>query len=260
MAGPIDLKTARILVANDDGIDADGLHLLEKIARDLCDDVWTVAPATEQSGVGHGFSVWRPLRLHPHGARRFSVDGTPADCVMVGLRAVSADRKPTLMLSGINRGGNLAQDAFYSGTCAAAREAALFGVPSIAFSQVFQKRADMPWDTAARFVPQIITTLCAQGWPEDVMISVNLPARDPDDIQGIRVTRKGRVPGIRELEERHDPRGAPYYWVLPLPFCHTRGDEGTDLAAIADGYIAVTPLGLDLSHGGAADAIAGLFA
>src|SRR6202051_4136755 len=142
-----DLALARILVSNDDGIDAPGLKLLERVARELSPDVWTVAPEQEQSGAGHSLTTRRPIRLTEVAPHRYAVDGTPTDCVLLGLKRLLRDRLPTLVLSGVNAGGNIAEDMTYSGTVAATIEAALFGVPAIALSQEYHDRGQIPWDT-----------------------------------------------------------------------------------------------------------------
>ena len=141
----IDPALARILVANDDGIDAPGLKLLEGIAHELSPDVWTVAPEQEQSGASHSLTTRRPLRMTEVAPRRYTVDGTPTDCVLLGLKRLLRGRLPSLVLSGINAGGNVAEDITYSGTCAAAMEATLFGVPAIALSQEYRDRGMIPW-------------------------------------------------------------------------------------------------------------------
>ncbi len=190
-AGPINLATARILVTNDDGIVAPGIKLLEKAARRLSKDVWTVAPETEQSAVAHGLTIRRPLRIRRVAERRFAVDGTPTDAVLLAIGHILKDRRPTLCFSGINRGANLGDDVTYSGTVAAAMEATLLGVPGIAFSQVFTDRDVVRWATAAKFAPVVMRKLAKTGWPEGVLINVNFPDRDPDKVKGIRAAAQG---------------------------------------------------------------------
>ena len=170
----INLKTARILISNDDGVDAPGIALLEKIARTLSDDVWVVAPEREQSGAGHSLSLHKPLRLRKVAERRFAVDGTPTDAVLVGVMEVMKDKRPDLMLSGINRGSNLAEDVTYSGTVAAAMEATLLEIPSIAFSN--QLNGEANWDVPAKYTAEIIEALAKTTIPHDRLINVNFPA------------------------------------------------------------------------------------
>ncbi len=137
---PIDLAAARILISNDDGIEAPGLKLLTKVARTLSRDVWVVAPEQEQSGASHSLTLYRPLRVRKLGPRRFAVDGTPTDCVLLAVNVLLRDKRPSLVLSGVNAGGNLGEDVTYSGTVAAAMEATLLGVPAIALSQHHDRR------------------------------------------------------------------------------------------------------------------------
>lgn len=239
----------RILLTNDDGIDASGLKVLEEIAAALSDDIWVVAPDVEQSGAGHSLTLTRPLRMRKIGHQRYSVQGTPTDCVMLAINHLLRDDKPTLVLSGVNRGVNLGEDVTYSGTVAAAMEGTLAGVPSIAFSQARDmkvRRAD--FSPAAEHGVALIRKLVAAGWPEEVLINVNFPKGPVADLKGVRVTRQGKrdLGGLR-VEEREDPRGFPYYW-FGLGRSFGNPEDDTDLKAVRDGWISVTPLHLDLTH------------
>ncbi len=237
----------RILLSNDDGIGAHGFKVLENIAAALSDDVWVAAPETEQSGAGHSLTLVRPLRVRHINQRRLAIDGTPTDCVMLALNGLYKDIKPDLLLSGVNRGSNLADDVTYSGTIAAAMEATLLGVPAIALSQHYDDPDDIPWDTAEAHAPDLIRGLVDAGWPADVLINVNFPAVAADAVQGVEVARQGRFKVGDMLSERIDPRGRPYYWIGEM-----RNDResqpGTDTDAVFRGAIAVTPLCLDLTH------------
>jgi 5'-nucleotidase len=244
---PIDLGRARILLTNDDGIEARGLKLLEKVVRALCKDVWVVAPEMEQSGASHSLTLHRPLRVRKAGPRRFAVDGTPTDCVLLAVNRLLADRRPTLVLSGINAGANLGDDVTYSGTVAAAMEATLLEVPAIALSMVYSDREKVHWPTAERHAPEVIRRLVAQPWPKNTLINVNFPDLPPERVDGIAVTRQGRHKIGDQLMERTDPRGRPYYWIGPLRD-KDPGLLGTDLAAITEGKIALTPILLDLTN------------
>ncbi len=168
MAEP-DPRLARILVSNDDGIDAPGIKLLETIARELSPEVWVVAPEMEQSGAGHSLTTRRPIRLTEVGPHRYIVDGTPTDCVLLGLKRLLRGRLPSLVLSGVNAGTNIAEDLTYSGTCAAAMEATLFGVPAIALSQEYKDRGAIPWSAAEAFTAEAIRRIvaAAEPWPKD---------------------------------------------------------------------------------------------
>lgn len=243
----MDLVRTRILLSNDDGVHARGLALLERIARKLSDDVWVVAPEVEQSGSSHSLTLRRPLRIRRVADRRYSVDGTPSDSVLLGVKHILKDHPPDLVLSGINRGGNLGEDVTYSGTVAAAMEATLLGVPAIALSQNRSGSDRTRWSTAERHAEHVIRKLVSAGWPSGVLINVNFPDVAADDVAGIEVGVQGRRKLGDHLEERIDPVGRPYYWIGPL-----RREEpsrhGSDLAAIQRKAIAVTPLHLDLTH------------
>ena len=253
-----DLSRYRILISNDDGIAARGLKLLERVAKTLSDDVWVVAPELEQSGAGHSLTLRRPLRIRKVGPRRFAVDGTPTDAVLLGINKILKDRKPDLMLSGINRGGNMGEDVTYSGTIAAAMEATLIGVPAIALSLHYSNGKREHWETAEAMAPEIIRKLVQAGWPKSVMINVNFPDRAPQDVQGCCVARQGRRKLGDQLGEREDMRGEAYYWIGPLrDEAATR--EGTDIWAVNEGRVAITPLDLDLTHEPTSRALAKVF-
>ena len=253
----IDLGTARVLVSNDDGIESPGIALLEEIARDLASDVWVVAPEQEQSGASHSLTTRRPLRLRPAprgeaprdetAARRYAVDGTPTDCVMLAVKYLLKDRVPDLVLSGINAGSNLGEDLTYSGTVAAAMEASLLGIPAIALSQHYHDGEAIPWATAAHFAPDVIRRLCERPWPEHTLVNINFPAAPAAQVRGIAATSQGRRAVADNLTRRFDPRGRPYYWIGPVRENGT-AEPGTDLAAIADRRVSVTPIHLDLTN------------
>ncbi|HJU16024.1 MAG TPA: 5'/3'-nucleotidase SurE [Stellaceae bacterium] len=245
--GTIDLGKARILVTNDDGVAAPGLELLEGIARDLTADVWVVAPEIEQSGASHSLTTRRPLRLREIAERRYAVDGTPTDCVMLGVKYLLKDRAPDLVLSGINAGSNIGEDLTYSGTVAAAMEASLLGIPAIALSQHYVDGEPIPWPTAAHFAPAVIRRLTRLPWPEHTLINVNFPAAAPQEVRGIAPTSQGKRAIADNLTRRLDPRGRPYYWIGPVRE-NGVAEPGTDLAAITDRRVSVTPIYLDLTN------------
>src|SRR5438128_7049359 len=180
----------RILCTNDDGIHAPGLQVVEQIARALSDDVWIVAPELDQSGVSHSLSLNDPLRLREIAPRHFAVRGTPTDCIIMGARHIMGDKWPDLVLSGVNRGRNVAEDVVYSGTIAGAMEGTILGIPSFALSQEFSPSTrDKPlWNTAIKFAPDVIKSVLKLGVPKNTVINVNFPACMPDDIKGVRVT------------------------------------------------------------------------
>ena len=249
----------RILLTNDDGINAPGLAVLERIAAQLSDDVWVCAPAEEQSGAGHSLTLHSPVRLREHGDQRFSVTGTPSDSVNLALRKMFADKRPDLVISGINAGENLADDITYSGTVSAAMEAALAGIPAIALSQAFRERGP-GFDVAEKWAGRVLEPLIDRPMAKRTLVNVNFPALEPDAVRGIKVVRQGFHDYARgSLVEGRDPRGRPYYWFGLEDMEHTL-DHGTDLEAIADGYVSVTPLQLDLTHHSAIGTLAEAFA
>ena len=241
----------RILLTNDDGINARGLELLETVARKFSDDIWVIAPAEEQSGTGHSLTLTMPLRLRRHNDRRFSVTGTPTDAVMLALAHVMKDSPPDVILSGINRGANLGEDVTYSGTVSAAMEGALAGVRSIALSQTYAREGlgDMvPFAAAQEWAERVLAPLLTFDAAPGSLINVNFPALPPEDVRGIRVCRQGiRDYGRLRIVQRRDPRGYDYYWFGLAPVVQTPG-HSTDLETVADGFVSVTPLHLDLTH------------
>ncbi|MDR3518212.1 MAG: 5'/3'-nucleotidase SurE [Azospirillaceae bacterium] len=239
----------RILLSNDDGIQAPGLKVLERIARTLSSDVWIVAPEVEQSGASHSLTLRRPLRLRKLDERRFAVDGTPTDCVLLAINHVLRDRKPDLVLSGVNHGSNIGEDVTYSGTIAAAMEATLLDVPSIALSLDIGDNGDpVQWATAEQWGADVIRRAVLSGWPANVLLNVNFPACPASAVRGIKVVRHGKRKVSDDLTERVDPRGQTYFWIGQL-----RGEADvtadTDVAVVKGGGISVTPLHLDLTHG-----------
>ena len=240
----------RILLTNDDGIHARGLKVLEAIARTLSDEIWVVAPELEQSGMSRAVTLTQPVRVRAHENRVWSVTGTPSDCVLVAMRELM-DGPPDLILSGVNKGQNIAEDTSYSGTIAAAMFGMQHKIPSVALSQSqnFRGRGSCPWETAEEWGPKALKPVLDQGWPDDVVININFPDRDPGEVQGIQMTCQGfRDEQIIRTEKREDLRGNAYYWI---GYRGTLSDppEGTDLRAIYDGYVSVTPLHVDLTHG-----------
>src|SRR5712671_4243818 len=190
----IEQDKCRILISNDDGIDAPGIALLEKVARDLSKDVWIVAPEMEQSGASHSLTTRRPIRLVEIEPRRFHVDGTPTDCVLLALKRLLRDKPPTLVLSGINGGGNIAEDMTYSGTVAAAMEATLFGIPAIALSQDYKDRHAISWSSSEAFATDTIRRIvaAAEPWLKDTFFNINFPPVPAEEMRGFAVTHQGK--------------------------------------------------------------------
>lgn len=245
----------RVLLTNDDGIHAEGLTALERIAAQLSDDVWICAPEYEQSGASRALTLGEPIRVRQIEPRRFATTGTPTDCVMLAVNELVGGPKPDLVLSGVNRGANLAEDVTMSGTVAGAIEGMALGIPSIALSQTTWPARDNPYEASEHFAPGIIKRLMEAGWPDDVIINLNFPNRAPDEITEVEVTRQGfRDIQVRHAERRTDLRGRDYYWV---GFRQERSKpaDGTDLKASYEGRISVTPLHIDLTHAGTVGAL-----
>lgn len=240
----------RILLTNDDGIHAPGLAVLERIAGALSEDVWIVAPSEEQSGTSRSLTITKPVRVRRFDERRFAVSGTPTDAVMMAL-AQLVDPWPDLILSGVNRGANLAEDVSYSGTVAAAMEGAFAGIRSVALSQLYAEAGpgeNVSFAAAEKWGGRVLQSLLAAEWAPRTVINVNFPPVAPEEVKGIQVCRQGlRDHGRLRLDHRTDPRGFDYYWLALQRLPHDP-DPGTDLAAVLQGQISVTPLHLDLTH------------
>ena len=253
----------RILLTNDDGVNATGLKVLERIAAAFSDDIWVVAPTEEQSGAGHSLTLTVPLRLRRLGERRFCVSGTPTDAVMMAIAWIMKDSPPDLILSGVNRGANLGEDVSYSGTVSAAMEGALAGIPSIALSQGYAREGmgdTVPFAAAEAWADEVLRPLIGTQMEPRTLVNVNFPALAPEEVRGIRVVSQGlRDYGRLRIDQRNDPRGYHYYWFGLRPMPHTPG-HSTDLEAVADGYVSVTPLHLDLTHQPSLERMAGLYA
>ncbi len=240
----------RILLTNDDGIHAEGLDVCEQIARALSDDVWVVAPEYDQSGVSHSLSINDPLRLREIGPRRFALKGTPTDCIIMGVHHLMKDGAPDLVLSGVNRGRNAAEDVTYSGTVAGAMEGAVLGIPSLALSQAYHAaaRPNPHWETALKYGPDLIRRILAEGIPRDVLVNVNFPDCAPDAVKGIAITTQGkRDQEMLGIDERKDGRGNPYYWIAFKRRQSPKIRSNSDMSALAENRISVTPLRLDLT-------------
>jgi 5'-nucleotidase len=231
----------RILLTNDDGIHSDGLIKLEEALRTV-GDVYTVAPASEMSGASHSLTLSRPLRIRQIDERHWTVDGTPTDCVTLALHKILPQEEwPHICVSGINHGGNLGDDASYSGTVAGALEATILGVTGLAFSLVARENFD--FTHAADFAAQIVRKVLAEGLPEGILLNINMP---PGELGGVSVTRQGMKNARPIITEKIDPRGKAYYWIGEEVFPEDTV-EGTDYYAIKQGKVSVTPMRSDMT-------------
>ncbi|MCT2399754.1 5'/3'-nucleotidase SurE [Novosphingobium mangrovi (ex Huang et al. 2023)] len=251
----------RILLTNDDGINAPGLYVLEKIAAQLSDDIWICAPSEEQSGAGHSLTLTRPVRMRQHAERRFSVSGTPTDSVTMALKKI-LPAPPDLILSGVNRGANMGDDVTYSGTVSAAFEGALAGIRAVALSQVYAREGvgnAVDFSAAEAWGAKVLKPLLDMPFAPRTLINVNFPPVAAGEVKGVRVARQGFHDYARgSVVEGTDPRGFPYYWFGLHGIEHTAGSN-TDLEAIAGGYVSVTPLQIDLTHEGSLDQLTDLY-
>jgi len=235
----------RILLTNDDGIDAPGLTVLEQIAAELAREVWVVAPEHDQSGVSHAISLHHPIRISHQGPRRFGVNGTPGDCAVIGVCHLLTEHPPQLILSGVNRGLNLGTETVFSGTVGGAMTGMMLGIPSIALSQSYKDRSNVPWDTARTLGGRVVSDLLAIGWSREACLNVNFPPLPPDQVGPVTLARQGvgMIAGMH-VETRTDPRGMSYHWLNFRRGDREQGPE-SDYDALRSGKIVVTPLRYD---------------
>lgn len=249
----------RLLLTNDDGIHAEGLQVLERIAHTLSDDVWIVAPETDQSGLSHSLTLSSPLRLRKIHQKRFALSGTPTDCVIMAVKRLM-DSPPDMVLSGVNAGQNICDDVTYSGTVAGAMEGTMLGLKSVALSQQFIRGGNREalWETAEKHAPAVLEALADYPLPAGHLVNVNFPAVPASEVAGIEVTRQGKLDYSLGMEERRDGRGFPYFW---LTFGRQAGEEveNSDIAALSAGRISVTPLHLDLTAHSLREGLGDLF-
>ena len=241
-------KKLTILLSNDDGIHAPGLKALEKIAHALSDDVWVVAPMNEQSGTAHSLTLHKPLRCRELEPKKYAIEGTPTDCVLMAIEVIMKGKKPDLILSGVNAGSNMAEDINYSGTVAAAMEGISFGIPSIAMSQGVEHGSPIKWQTAIDHAPDMIHKLLDTGWPKDILLNINFPNVVSKSVKGIEVVRQGARPPYKSVSRHVDPRGKEYFWIGSVSD-DVGLTEGTDLATVHNKKISITPIHLDWTHG-----------
>jgi 5'-nucleotidase len=246
----------RILLTNDDGIDAPGLTVLEAIAAELAREVWVVAPEHDQSGVSHAISLHHALRVSRQGERRFGITGTPGDCAVMGICRLMTGGPPQLLLSGVNRGLNLGIETVFSGTVGGAMTGMMLGVPSIALSQAYKDRDNVLWDASLTLGAKVVRDLLAIGWSSDACLNVNFPACSAAEAGPVTLARQGvgMIAGMH-VDTRTDPRGMTYHW---LNFRRGDREQGpaSDYDALRAGNIVVTPLRYDRTDEDAYQALA----
>jgi len=242
------LSAERVLLVNDDGIEGPGLVLLEKLIRNVCDDVWVIAPDEERSGASHSLSITVPVRMKEAGHQRYAVKGTPTDCVLLAYYEIMKNNPPTLLLSGINRGANLGEDVTYSGTTSAALEGVLLGMKSIALSQIFSYGNSTHWETAEKYAKPLLEKILRVKWRDGIFYNINFPDAAPEHVSGVKITKQGRrEPGSFIPEQRFDGRELPYYWIRLL-YKEGVNHPDSDLAAVENNAISVTPLQPEMTN------------
>lgn len=247
------IRIPRILIINDDGIDAPGLHVLEQACVSIADEIWVVAPAHDQSGVAQSITLHRPVFTSQRGERRWAVQGTPTDCAALALNHFMRDAKPDLVLSGVNGGANIGDEVNISGTLGAAFTALMCGVPAIAVSQACVTRDQIRWATTEAILPRLLNYVLAQGWRKDTCLSLNIPDVEPGAVKGYRWTRQcaRNISGVA-VQAAVSPRNEAYHWLKITRQAPQRNAED-DFTALKDGYVALTTLGLDRSLAATAD-------
>lgn len=241
------IRIPRLLLTNDDGIDAPGLALLAEIAREFSDEIWVIAPEHDQSGTGQSISLNNPIRCLTRGERRWEVSGTPADCVVLGVSNLMAEARPSILLSGVNSGANTGDDTNLSGTVGAALTGLMLGIPSIAISMECASRKNIRWDTARALLPNILHHFLAKGWRKETCLSINIPDLPAEDVKGFSWSRPApkTIPSF-QIEMREDLREKDYFWLYPSHGDATAKND-SDITILARGEISVSALTLDRS-------------
>ncbi|MDD3288647.1 MAG: 5'/3'-nucleotidase SurE [Alphaproteobacteria bacterium] len=241
------IRLPRILLTNDDGIDAKGLSVLDEICQEFAEEVWIIAPKHDQSGSSQSISLLKPVRFEKCGDRSWAVHGTPSDCVAMALNYFMIDSPPALLLSGINCGLNLGDEVCLSGTIGAALTGLMFGVPSIAFSQGYSSRDNPPWETSKEIIPHLLEHFLKEGWRKETCLSINIPSQPASDIKSYKWAKQSKknVVGFN-VDARKNPRGQDYAW-LSLLHATAETDNDSDRAILNRGKVSVSALSLDRS-------------
>lgn len=239
----------RVLLTNDDGINADGIVLLESVVQNLSNDVYVVAPDNNRSGASHAMTIESPIRIRHHGGKHYSVNGTPTDSIVMALYSI-LDKKPDFIFSGINCDSNLAEDVSYSGTIGAALEGAIIGIPSVAISQKIKINQPIDWSVSKHFCEDVLKIIVQKvEIPSYTILNVNFPSVPVSEVKGIRVTKQGKREIKNELVESTDPWGRNYFWRGVGHYRHKEDEKDidTDLGAVNAGYISITPISVDMT-------------
>jgi 5'-nucleotidase len=235
-----------ILITNDDGIHSPGLIALSTALKEL-GDIYIVAPDRERSAASHSLTLHRPLKVEKLREGVYSIDGTPTDCVILAINRLLPE-KPALVASGINKGGNLGGDITYSGTVSGAFEGTILGIPSFAISLVTGEEAQpLHFETASSFAKKIGKFILEKSLPPDTLLNINVPNVDRSKIRGVRFTHQGKMAYNNSIKEIYDPRGKRHYWIGGSQL-HLEHSEDTDIQAVQDGYISITPIHFDLTN------------
>jgi 5'-nucleotidase len=241
------VRLPRILLTNDDGIDAPGFAILEQAAAAFADEVWVVAPAMEQSAKSQTYSYATPVRYEKRGDRRFAVHGTPVDCVLMALGLFMKDNKPSILLSGVNEGTNQGDAVAPSGTVGAALTGLQFGIPSIALSQCYTHHGDVPWETTKAILPMCLDYFLTEGWNKETCLSVNIPGKSPEEISGIEWARQTPKTFKRyDITPFQSPQGRDYAWIAHVSYPFEESGN-TESAALGRGKVSVVALTNDRS-------------
>ncbi len=237
----------KILISNDDGINSEGLHSLAETVKELASEIFIVAPDRDQSASSHSLSLHKPLRADRIAENVYSVDGTPTDCINLAINGLLKDKKPDLIVSGINKAANVGEDITYSGTVSAAMEGTLLKVPSIAFS--LASRNNFKFDTASYYSKIIAEYVIANGLPDGTFLNVNIPNLNVDEVKGIKITKQGKRLYEEPVVRKTDPRGREYFWIGGNELGYLKIEE-SDIVSVVEGYVSITPIKLDMTDYG----------
>lgn len=241
------VRLPRILITNDDGIDSEGLEILFNAAKNFAEEIWVIAPIDDQSGKSESVSINEPVKFKKRDERNFVVCGTPSDCIALAIGHIMKDAPPSLILAGVNSGMNIGDEVCLSGTIGAALTGLMMGIPSIAISQKYKTRGDVPWNTTRALLPKLLEHFLTEGWRKETCLSINIPNNPPEEIGGFSWARQSKknVFGFN-VEIRTNPRGKDYAWIS-LARREPEEENDTEYAIMKRGRVSVTALSLDRS-------------